>query len=173
LRPLVAALLLAGCIRAPDIVVLDRASVLEREAQGRFPELELELEKAGTAARPAPVTREQLEAVGRARSVIEELTPTEAERIDALLVDRCIGEALDGTLVERRETCAMKEVPRLPALLERTNRQRAQVWEWLRAARPARSPEEVRRAWRDVHLTGLPCGAEVQRADGGWEPKRC
>ena len=92
-----------GCIKTPEIVVLDRATALEREAAGNFPKLELELERAGTAPRPAPLTREQLEAAGHPRPIVEELESSDAERIDALLKISCVGEALDGTLVETRE----------------------------------------------------------------------
>jgi hypothetical protein len=164
---------LAGCIKAPDIVVIDRATALEREAAGSFPRLERELQRAGTTPRPSPLTREQLEAAGLPRPVLEEEEGSDAERIDTLLVEKCLGEALDGTLAETRDSCGVKEVPHLGALVERTNRDRLQIWEWLKAQRPARTLEEVRRAWRDVHLRGVVCGGQVQRGDGAWEPKKC
>jgi hypothetical protein len=170
---LVAALAAAGCIRAPAIVVIDRATALEREAAGSFPQLERELERAGTVARPAALTREQLDASGNLRPVVEEAEGSDAERVDALLKQSCVGEALDGTLAETRERCAVKEVPHLGSLLDRTNRNRMQVWEWLRGQRPGRSLGEVRKAWREVHLRGVPCGAEVQGDDGAWGGKRC
>jgi len=166
-------LVAAGCIKAPDIVVIDRATALEREAAGQYPHLDLELEKAGTAARPAALTREELEQAGRPRPVVEEVPPSNAERLDALLRDSCIGEALDGTLVETRDRCAVKQVPHLTTLLERTNRDRVQMWEWLKAARPQRSMQEVRQAWREVHLQAVTCGGQIQRSDGTWEPKKC
>jgi hypothetical protein len=172
-RLVVAALALSGCIRAPEIVVIDRATALEREAAGSFPHLDLELQKAGTTPRPAVLTREQLEAAGHPRPVIEELTPSDAERVDALLRSRCIGEALDGTLLETRDRCAVKEVPHLASLVERVNRDRLQIWEWLRAARPERTMQEVRRAWREVHLRAVICGGQVQCSNGEWEPKKC
>jgi hypothetical protein len=162
-----------ACIRAPAIVVLDRATALEREAQGSYPHLEFELERAGTAARPTPLTREQLEAAGHPRPIIEEPESSDAERIDALLKLGCIGEALDGTLAETRERCTIKEVPHLSSLLERANRDRMQIWEWLRKQRPQRSLQEVRRAWREVHLRGLICGGQLQRDDQSWESKKC
>jgi len=164
---------LAGCIRAPDIVVVDRATALEREAAGSFPRLEGELARAGTEARPAPFTREQLEAAGMPRPIVEASEGEGAERVDALLRARCLGEALDGTLVETRERCAVKEVPHLGSLLERENRNRMQVWEWLRSQRPKRSLDEVRRAWREVHLRGLVCGGQLQLPDGSWSEKKC
>jgi hypothetical protein len=173
-RPLVLlALVAGGCIKAPEIVVLDRATALEREAAGSFPRLELELERAGTAARPSAITRTQLEAAGHPRPVVEEMESSDAERIDALLKISCVGEALDGTLTETRDRCTVKEVPHLGSLLERANRDRAQIWEWLRRERPERSLVEVRRAWRATHLTAVVCGGQVQRDDGGWEAKKC
>lgn len=162
-----------GCIKAPNIVVLDRATALEREAAGNFPKLEFEMQRAGTAATPAPLTRDQLEAAGHPRPIVEELEASDAERIDALLKISCVGEARDATLVETRDRCTVKEVPRLGALLERANRDRAQIWEWLKRERPARSLDEVKRAWREVHLRAVVCGGQVQRDDGGWEPKKC
>jgi hypothetical protein len=173
-RPLVLfALVAAGCIKAPNIIVLDRATALEREAAGDFPRLSFELARAGTAPRPAPLTREQLEAAGHPRPIVEQMEASDAERIDALLKVSCVGESSDGTLIETRDRCAVKEVPHLGALLERANRDRVQIWEWLRRQRPERSLLEVRRAWHDVHLRGVVCGGQVQRSDGNWEPKKC
>ncbi len=163
----------AGCVKAPDIVVLDRATALEREAAGSFPRLSFELQRAGTSAQPAVVSREDLEAAGHPRPIVEELESSDAARIDALLKIACVGEALDGTLSETRDRCQVKEVPHLGALLERANRDRMQIWEWLRRERPQRSLAEVRRAWREVHLRAVVCGGQVQRDDGGWEPKKC
>jgi hypothetical protein len=162
-----------GCIKAPNIVVLDRATALEREAAGNFPKLEFEMQRAGTAAKPAPLTRDQLKAAGHPRPIVEEMESSDAERIDALLKISCVGEARDGTLVETRDRCTVKEVPHMGALLERANRDRAQIWEWLKRERPARSLDEVRRAWHDVHLRAVVCGGQVQRDDGGWEGKKC
>jgi hypothetical protein len=170
---LLAAVLAGGCIKAPNIVVLDRATALEREAAGTFPKLELELGKAGLTAKPAPITRDQLDAAGQERPVVEETDASTAERIDALLKISCVGEARDGLLVETRDRCTVKEVPHLQSLLERANRERNQIWQWLHSARPGRSLEEVRRSWRQVHLRALVCGGQVQRDDGDWELKKC
>jgi hypothetical protein len=172
-RALVFVLMFAGCIKAPEIVVLDRATALEREAAGSFPRLEFELERAGTQPRPAPLTRTQLEAAGHPRPIVEEVETSDAERIDELLKLGCLGEALDGALLETREHCTIKEVPHLGSLLERANRDRAQIWEWLRRQRPQNSMLEVRRAWRAVHARAVVCGGQMQRDDGSWEPKKC
>ena len=166
-------LLVSACVHPPNIVVVDRATALEMEAAGKYPRLDRELETAAVGGRPAPLTREQLEKGGQPRPPLDESENTDAERVDELLVIACLGEGSDGSLVETQKTCAIKNVPHMGTLLERANRDRAQVWEWLRTQRPARSMAEVRRAWREVHLRGLPCGAQVQRADGGWEKKKC
>lgn len=163
----------SGCIKAPDIVVLDRATALEREAAGSFPRLEFELQRAGTQPRPAPLTREQLEDAGQPRPIVEEVETSDAERIDQLLKISCLGEGKDGLLVETRDRCTVKEVPHLGTLLERANRDRMQIWEWLRRQRPQRSMLEVRAAWRTVHSYGVICGGQIQRDDGGWEAKKC
>jgi hypothetical protein len=42
-----------GCLHAPEIVLVDHATALEREAAGRFPKLEMELGYAGLEPRPA------------------------------------------------------------------------------------------------------------------------
>lgn len=170
---LVAALVAGGCIKAPEIVVLDRATALEREAAGSFPKMQLELERAGTAARPSPMTRAELAAAGHPRPIVEETESSDAERIDALLKIDCVGEAKDGTLVETRDRCTVKEVPHLGPLLERANRDRAQIWEWLRRQRPDQPMAAVRRAWRETHLRAVVCGAQVQRDDATWEHKGC
>jgi hypothetical protein len=166
-------LLAGGCIKAPSIVVLDRATTLEREAAGEFPKLELQLLRAGTRPEPAPLTREQLESAGYSRPIVAEVDHSEAERIDELLKISCIGEASNGALVETRDRCTVKEVPRVGMLLEKANRDRMQIWEWLRAKRPERSLTDVRRAWHDTHLRAIVCGGQVQRDDGGWEQKKC
>lgn len=173
--PLVIAALACGCIRAPDIVLVDRATALEQEAAGSFAPLEAELVAAGMAPRPTPFSKEQLEAVGlEPRPLSDEAELADADRIDALLKKRCAGEALDGTLADTHDACgADEDVPALLALLDRANRDRAQIWRYLEARRPKAKPADVRRAWREVHLRAVVCGGQVQRADGSWEAKKC
>jgi hypothetical protein len=166
-------LLAGGCIKAPSIVVLDRATTLEREAAGEFPKLELQLLRAGTKPQPAALTREQLEEAGYARPIVAEVDRSDAERIDELLKISCIGEASNGALVDTRERCTVKEVPRVGMLLEKANRDRMQLWEWLRTKRPTHTLNDVRRAWHEAHLRAVVCGGQVQRDDGGWESKKC
>jgi hypothetical protein len=162
-----------ACVHAPNIVVVDRATALEMEAAGSYPKLERELEAAAIGGRPAPLSRQQLEAAGQPRPAVDEAESSDAERVDELLVIQCLGEAVSGSLVETQSTCAIKSVPHLGTILERANRDRVQIWEWLRTEQPRRSADEVRRAWREVHLQSLPCGAQIQLPNGRWDRKKC
>ena len=169
-------LLLASCVRAPDVVIVDRKTALEQQAQGSFRGLEEDLEQAGILPRPAPLTAAQLATAGVQTSA-EESDDAEglpdSLRADTLLVARCVGEAADGTLTLTVNTCTgAMDVPQTTRMVERVNRNRRQLWQWL-AEREKRSPAEVQAAWRTVHLEGVICGGQVQKADGSWEVKRC
>jgi hypothetical protein len=166
-------LIVCGCIRAPEIVVVDHATALERQAAGTFPKLELELADATTVARPVPFTREELVEHGASGAQSEAEAASEADEIDGFLRARCIGEALDGSLVETRETCTVKERSHLRHLVEHANRDRTQIWQAIATRRPGRSLADIRRAWRTVHLGAVVCGAQVERDGGGWELKKC
>lgn len=171
----------AGCVRAPAVVIVDRKTALEQQASGSFRGLEEELEQAGASPRPAPFTSAQLAAAGvegDRRGIAEEaaegdVAGSDASRADALLVQRCIGEALDGTLVLTIEQCTGTiDVPLVNQLIERINRERRQMWRWIGERAPQKNAEEVRAAWRATHLEGLVCGGQLQVA-AGWEIKRC
>jgi Protein of unknown function (DUF1318) len=170
-----AALLLTACIHAPDIVLVDRATALEQQAAGSYERLEAELTSAAMQPRPAPLSPDQLEAAGhRPAPLVEEAEPTDAERIDGLLKQRCIGEALDGSLVDTHDRCPQTEdLPALLALVDRQNRERSQLWRAIAADRPQASSDDVRRAWRVVHLKHVVCGGQVQNDAGKWEAKKC
>jgi hypothetical protein len=170
--------LAAGCIRAPAVVIVDRKTAVEQQASGSFRGLEEELEQAGLLPRPAPLTAAQLGAAGIHRDDLEAADQgdggDDAVRADALLVRRCLGEALDGTLVLTLEPCTgTLDVPQVNRLIERVNRERRQLWRWLAERAPGRSADEVRAAWREIHLGGMVCGGQLQVAGGGWEIKRC
>jgi hypothetical protein len=175
--------LVAGCIRAPAVVIVDRKTALEQQASGSFRGLEEELEQAGISPRPATLTAAQLGEAGVRREGLEATDEddesNDAVRTDALLIKRCIGEALDGALTLTLDPCTgTLDVPSVGRLIERVNRERRQLWRWLagqsRKGRDApASDEEVRAAWRKVHLSGLVCGGQYQAAGGGWEVKRC
>jgi hypothetical protein len=171
--------LLAGCV-SPSVVVVDQKTALERQAAGDYPPLENELEQAGLAPSPEPFTREEL-AAGRTRSgsgVLGELgelyarAETDADVIDRLLLQKCIGEAESGLLVPRPSECVgATDATELARVIGRENLHRRQLWELLARERGA-SAEQVRALWRGTHLQQVLCGALVEGA-GGWEAKPC
>lgn len=172
------AALAAGCIRAPAVVIVDRKTALEQQASGSFRSLEEELEQAGLAPRPAPLTAAQLGAAGVRREGLEATDQdddgNDAGRADTLLIKRCLGEALDGTLVLTLDPCTgTVDVPLVGRMIERVNRERRQLWRWLAGQAPGKTADEVRAAWRETHLAGLVCGGQVQVAGGAWEIKKC
>lgn len=185
-----AALALTGCITAPAVVIVDRRTALEQQASGSFRGLEEELEQAGLVPRPAPLTPAQLGASGVRREGLEATDSDDetgdAVRTDALLIKRCLGEALDGTLVLTLDPCTgTLDVPSVDRLVERVNRNRRQLWRWLAAQTRGRGrdqgrdqtrekpDDEIRAAWRQIHLAGLVCGGAYQVAGGAWEIKKC
>src|SRR5262245_18961064 len=64
LRAVLLGQVLTACVKAPDLVILDRKTALEQQAAGNFRGLEEELEQAGIVPGPVPLTRGQLEAAG-------------------------------------------------------------------------------------------------------------
>lgn len=169
---------LSGCISAPPIVIADRQTALEEQAGGSFKRLEEDLDRAGMSPRPEPFTRGELLSAGVPRAGIGESRnedESDAELLDRLLLRRCIGEALDGTLVETPQTCRTKVDPvKQRRLVEQMNRNRWQAWRYLQAQRPGAPLDEVRRAWRRIHLQSVVCGGWVRSDDDkGWEPKGC
>jgi len=176
-RVLLCPLLLASvaCIRAPEIVLVDRATALEQQAAGSFDELELKLARAGIVPRPVPMTPEELEALGiRSAVLIDGTEATEADRIDDLLRQRCIGEGRDGLLVDTHHACrGVCDRAAAVVLIERVNRARVQLWRWMGAERKDYSVEELQHAWRKTHVGGVACGAWLQLDDGAWEEKKC
>jgi hypothetical protein len=164
-----------GCIRAPEIVVVDQATALEQQAGGSFAELERELVAESTGAGPVALTPNELEALGiRPRPLVDTTEQTEADRVDALLVQRCVGEGRDGLLVDTEDDCTgTVERTVLSGLIERTNRARNRLWQWMHAQRPDTSLDALRKAWRAEHLGSVVCQGWVQRADGTWEAKAC
>jgi len=174
---IVVAVLVAGCIRAPAVVIVDRKTAVEQQASGSFRGLEDELEQAGLAPRPVPLTAGQLGAAGVRREGLETDQGDDGNddlRADALLIKRCLGEALDGTLALTSASCTgTVDIPEVGRLIERVNRERRQLWRWLAGQTPGTTADEVRAAWRETHLVGLVCGGQVQVAGGGWEVKRC
>lgn len=164
----------AGCIRPPAVVITDRRTAVEQQASGSFRGLEEELEQAGLAPRPAPLTSSQLGSAGVRAPDDQETDGSDALRADSLLVKRCAGEALDGTLVLTLDPCTGAiDVPQVTRLVERINRERRQLWRWLAGQAPGKNAEQILAAWRETHLAGLVCGGQVQVAGGTWEIKKC
>ncbi len=164
-----------ACIPAPEFVVVDRATVLEEQAGGSFPELEEKLARAAIVPHPVPLTPAQLEALGiAAPPIVERTGMTDADRVDGLLAQHCWGEARDGFIVATPKACHGAVDRREAVLLvERVNRARAELWRWLHEERPEVSEAALRHLWVKLHAEGVICGGWIQRDDGGWEAKRC
>jgi len=164
-----------SCIQAPEIVMVDRATALEQQAAGSFTELEQDLAQRAITPRPVAMTPDQLEALGiKPRPLVDQAGRTEADRVDALLRQRCIGEGKDGFLVDTHDDCvgASDRVVALE-LIDRVNRARVQLFRWLHAEQPQTPMEALRRAWREHHTLGVVCRAWIQGEDGSWGPKKC
>ena len=174
LAPCALALLL-GCIKAPEIVVVDRATALEQQAGGSFADVEGKLARAAVALGPAPLTKEDLDALGVEPAPLGGgAGPTDADRVDALLRQRCLGEGRDGLLVDTAGDClGAADRAVVVALVGRTNHARAQLWRWMAAQRPDAPRDALRRTWHEAHARGVVCGGWVQRDDGRWEAKTC
>lgn len=168
-------LALSACVSAPEIVVTDRATALEQQAAGSYDELTRKLIRAGIVPRPVPLTPEELEAMGIQTAVVgEDVEATDADRVDGLLRQHCIGEGRDGLLVDTHRACrGAADRASTIALVDRVNRARAQLWRWLGSERKDAAPDEIRRTWQRIHAQGVVCGAWIQRADGTWEEKKC
>jgi Protein of unknown function (DUF1318) len=165
----------AGCIHPPEIVVVDRATALEEQAAGSFEELERDLGRAAMTPHPVPMTPAELEALGiRPKPLVDQPDPTDADHVDELLRQHCVGEQRDGLLAETADACrASIDTALATTLVERVNHARLQLWRWMHELRPATKPDEVRRSWTKVHVQGVVCGGWIQRDDGAWEAKKC
>ena len=165
----------AGCIRPPEVVLVDRATALEQQAAGSFEELETKLMRMAATPRPTSLSPDDLQALGiRPAPLVDDGDQTDADRVDALLKQRCVGEAKDGTLVETARDCqGAADHELVVTLTDRVNHARAQLWRWMHDRRPAVPLEQLRRAWRDAHLRGVVCDGWIEAADGKWSPKAC
>jgi hypothetical protein len=170
---LLAALACPGCIRAPEIVMVDRATALEEQASGSFKDVEQRLARAGMSPTPVPLTPNQLEELGiQPTPLVENIGKTQADRVDDLLRRHCVGEGRDGLLVRSRCQAGRMSADDI-ALVERVNRARQQLWQWMRTVRPGVPEESLRRSWRQVHAEGVICGGWVESDDGTWGEKKC
>jgi hypothetical protein len=174
MRPLLL-LFAVGCIRPPEIVLMDRATTLELQAAGSFRELEDELARAAVSPAPMPLTPEQLETLGISPPNFQDKTDrTDADRVDDLLKQRCIGEGADGLLKDTPDACrGGADHAEAVALVERTNLARQQLWRWMKQKKPGASLESMRGEWQKAHKEGVTCGGWIERDDGKWEAKKC
>jgi hypothetical protein len=172
---LLAALVSPGCISAPEIVMVDRATALEEQASGSFKDVEQRLARAGMSPTPVPFTPNQLEELGiQPTPLVENTGKTQADRVDELLRRHCVGEGRDGLLVDTRRQCRTGRLSADDvALMERVNRARVHLWQWMRTLRPGVPEESLRRSWQQVHAEGVVCGGWVEADDGTWGEKKC
>ncbi len=164
-----------GCIKPPEIVMVDQATALEEQAGGSFDDVERGLDRAAVEPRPVALTSEQLEALGvRSGPRADDAGLTEADRLDELLVQQCVGEGLDGLVVAAGASCrGAVDADEVDLLVARVNRARRQLWRWMRARRSEVAIGDLRRAWREAHLRGVVCGARVEVEKGQWTRKPC
>jgi hypothetical protein len=167
---------LAGCIKPPDIVMVDRATALEQQASGSFDDVERRLNRSAVEPRPVPLTPEQLQSLGVRSSArgADEVGLTDADRVDDLLLQHCVGEGADGLLADTRDEChGAGDADEIEGLVDRVNRARRQLWRWMHEQRSAASIDDLRRGWREAHLRGVVCGGWVEVTDGKWQGKAC
>jgi len=164
----------AGCIKAPELVMVDRATALEQQASGSYPELEKKLAQAAVTPRPVPLTPDQLEALGMTTTLTDRTEMTDADRVDDMLKRHCIGEGRNGLLVDTSDAChGAVDHDELAVRIDRVNRARGQLWRWMHEQRPELSVDELRNRWRKTHVTSVACGGWIEGDDGTWGAKSC
>jgi hypothetical protein len=165
---------LAGCIKAPEVVIVDRKTALELQAGGHHASAEEKLEQAAIRPGATPFeTREAGSTVARSFDRDDEGS-TDADLTESLLEKACIGEGFDGLVVQTPATCAASvDGAAVTSLVERANRHRRQLWQLMVRKQPGLTEAEAARAWRTVHLRDLPCGARIERFPGQFEVKAC
>jgi hypothetical protein len=164
-----------GCIKPPSIVMVDRGTALEHQASGSFDDVERRLARAAIEPQPVQLTPEQLQALGmQPAAAADGAALTEADRLDALLVQHCIGEGADGLLVDTRDACrGVADAEQVAVAVDRVNRARRQLWLWMHAQRGDVPVDDLRRAWRKAHAAGVVCGGWIEGDDGSWQGKAC
>ena len=164
-----------GCIKPPEIVLVDRATALEQQAGGSFPEIEKKLARASISPRPVPLTPAQIESLGLgAPALSDEHEATDADRVDDLLERHCVGESKEGLIEQTQDAChGAVDQDDVVKLVDRVNRARVQLWRWMHEQKPDVALEELQKRWRAAHAAGVTCGAWVQGDDGKWAAKTC
>lgn len=164
----------AGCFSS-EVNMSDQASALEQQASGSFDDLEKRLDRAAIEPRPVPLTPEQLAVLGASASPRADTTGlTEADRVDGLLVQHCVGEGADGLLADTHDECVgAADADAIAELVDRVNRSRKQLWKWMHERRADASVDDLRRGWREAHLRGVVCGGWIEGDDHKWQSKAC
>lgn len=174
--------LMSGCIKAPNtLYMVDEKTALEKQATGEFASLETEL--SGALLKPAvqPYLASELGAGQRSEatelaslSSIYNLELNEQERVNLLLVRRCVGESMDGLLVQTASTCAgATDVTEVVALVQRVNRNRKQLFSWIGKNSPSLDEKTIVERWREAHLKAVICGGQIELKVGVWGVKEC
>jgi len=173
---------LGGCITVPDVVLVENKTALEKQAAGEFRSLEMQLQGAGIKGGPEHITGSQLnqKKVDLRESTLGEIVrlysavQSDTERVDHYLVAQCIGEARNGLLVETRDRCTEDIDPvEVTALLERSNRNRRQIWrDVIAKVKPGSKEEKVVQSWRQRHLQRVVCEGLIE-GEEGWEIRKC
>jgi hypothetical protein len=171
---------LLGCV-TPNVMVVDQRTALEQQAAGSYPSLENDLDQAGLSPAPEPFARDEL-ASGRERSgrgALGELAElyvhvqSDADSIDQLLLQKCIGEGLDGLLAPRPSDCiGATDSTELARLVGRENLHRRQLWQLMAAERQV-GVDRVQATWRALHRERVVCGGLVETSASVWGPKSC
>jgi hypothetical protein len=174
LAVVLAASSLTACV-APQIVMTDRATALEQQASGSYEELERRLDRAAIEPRPVPLTPEQLQALGiRPAPLVDESDLTDADRVDGLLAQHCVGEGKDGLLTDTRDACkGAADAQEVQTLIDRVNRARRQLWQWMHEQRADVQEADLQRAWHENHLRNVVCDGWIEGGDGKWQGKSC
>ena len=171
---------LAACV-SPNVVVVDQKTALERQAAGDYDALENDAEQAGLSPAPDAFTRDEL-VEGRerqGRGALGELAElyasgeSDADAIDRLLLQKCVGEAETGLLVPRPMDCVgAADSTELVRVIGRENLHRRQLWQLLASEHNA-DVERARQVWRKLHVEEVVCGGLVESGRDRWGPKPC
>jgi hypothetical protein len=162
-----------GCVKLPEVVMVDRATALEQQASGSFDDVEQRLNRSAVEPRPVPLTPAQLEALGIASTPRPAgADATDADIVDGLLVQHCIGEGSDGLLADTRDQCrGAADGEEVLVTIERVNRARRQLWRWMHEQRAGSDVAALQKGWHEAHLRDVVCGGWTETNDGKWQGK--
>jgi uncharacterized protein YdbL (DUF1318 family) len=179
-RAFLVAFLLCSCVKAPTVVVVDKNTALMEQIGMNAPQKEKGLVDEALSPIPEPITSAEMSrsSVDVSQTSVQEILKayqslkTDMPLVEALLVRGCLGEALDGFLVEL--PCEGElQASAIAPIVQRINRDRRQIWAFMQARSDGATEEQVRHAWRKRWIEGLVCNAKVQMEDGSWGVKKC